>query len=78
MHVFKTAFLGQENVRLVLIILIRRWKFVLAFLDFYLFFYDFFSSAEYYLKKNPERADWAEAQPTAQLPARPRRESSPT
>ena len=37
LHVFKIAFLGQENVRLVLNILFRRWKFVLAFLVFYLF-----------------------------------------
>ena len=53
-HVFKTAFLGQQNVHLVLIILIRREKFVLAFLDFYLFFCDFFGFGKY-LKKKAER-----------------------
>ena len=34
---FKIAFLGQ-NVHFVLNILFRRWKFVLAFLDFYFIF----------------------------------------
>ena len=42
LHVFKTAFLCQKNVHPVLIILTRRGKFVLSFLDFYLFFYEFF------------------------------------
>ena len=42
LHVFKTAFLCQTNVHPVLIILTRRGKFVLSFLDFYLFFCDFF------------------------------------
>ena len=56
LHVFKTAFLCQKNVHLVLIILIRRGKFVLSFLDFYLFFCDFFYFGEIYFKKKTRRA----------------------
>ena len=35
---FQNCILGPRNVHRVLIILIRRWKFVLAFLDFYFIF----------------------------------------
>ena len=52
----KLHFWAKKIVHLVLIILIRRGKFVLAFLDFYLFFCDLFRFGEF--KKNAERADW--------------------
>ena len=41
----------------------------MAFLDFYLFFYDCFWFGEIILKTNPASADWAEAQPSG--PAHP-------
>ena len=59
----------SKNVHGVLIILTRRGKFVLPFLDFYLFFYEFFS-AECLKKRAPDRA---EAQPSG----RPSRASPP-
>ena len=42
LHVFKNLFLCQKNVHPILDFLTRRGKFILYFLDFYLFFYEFF------------------------------------
>ena len=75
MHVFKTAFLGQENVHVVLIILINGENLFWHFWIFIYFSRTFFSLAELLFKKNRPSADWAEAQPRGPA-AHP--ESSPT
>ena len=41
LHVFKIFIFDFKNVHPILDFLTRRGKFVLSFLDFYLFFYDF-------------------------------------
>ena len=68
LHVFKKLFLCQKNVHPILDFLTRRGKSILSFLDFYLFFYEFFRGA--YLKKlRAARPGRSPAEP----PARPRR-----
>ena len=64
LHVFKTAFLGQKNVHLVLIILIRRGKFILYFLTFIYFSTHYFPRN---IKKNARarRAAPSRARPPA-------------
>ena len=63
LHVFKTAFLCQTNDHLVLIILIRRGKFVLSFLDFYLFFCKLFCFRRNIKKKHRARPGRGPAEP---------------
>ena len=71
----KKLFLCQTNVHPILDFLTRRGKFILSFLDFYLFFYELFSAER--IKKKQRRADWAERS-RARLPARPASSSSRT
>ena len=75
---FQKFILCQTNVHPILDFLTRRGKFILSFLDFYLFFYKFFR--ETYLKKIAA-PDWAEpsrARPSARPPSpSPRRRPPP-
>ena len=44
---FQNFILCQKNVHPILDFLTRRGKFILSFLDFHLFFYDFFSAERF-------------------------------